>query len=133
MSEKATITAKQHVAVMALLSERTVTDAARVIGVDERTIYRWLKNETFKAALADAQAAAYDAMVRALSSLSASAVNVLADQLASGSAALRVKVALAVLDRLSAFYGLRQTESKIGEFEEMINRLSAMESDLRNG
>lgn len=127
------ITAKQHVAISALLTERNVTDAAKVVGVARRTLERWTADdETFKQALAAAQAAAFDAMVRSLSSLSSDAINVLADQLKGGSAALKVKVALAILDRLSTFYLARQTESKIGEFEEMINRLSAMESDLRN-
>ena len=125
------ISQKQHVAVVALLTERTVGGAAKSVGVARRTLERWMKDdEVFKDALATAQQAAFDETIRGLSSLSASAINVLADELTNDNAALRVRVALAILDRLADFASTRSSESKLEEFERLVDSLAAMEKEV---
>ena len=48
---------KQEEAIIALLTNRSVEDAARVVKVAPRTLYRWL-NETFPVILATPRAVA---------------------------------------------------------------------------
>jgi hypothetical protein len=60
------ITHKQHKAVIALLTERTARDAARVAGVSEKTLYAWLGDDTFRAALRCAEGELLDSAVRRL-------------------------------------------------------------------
>ena len=125
------ISQKQHVAVVALLTERTVGGAAKSVGVARRTLERWMKDdEVFKDALATAQQAAFDETIRGLSSLSASAINVLADELTNDNAALRVRVALAILDRLADFASTRSSESKLDEFGRLVDSFAAMEKEV---
>ena len=60
------ITPKQARAVSALLTQRTIEDAATAAGVNARTLYRWLEVDTFRAALHAAEAAAIRDALRAL-------------------------------------------------------------------
>jgi hypothetical protein len=55
---KSSLTTKQSRAIVCLLSSRTIADAAKAAQISERTIFRWLKNNSdFRAALwATAQA-----------------------------------------------------------------------------
>jgi hypothetical protein len=62
------ITTKQHKAIAALLSERTIGAAAKRAGIAERTLYTWLKTDTdFRAALRSAEKDMLDAVTRRLS------------------------------------------------------------------
>ena len=47
---------KQEEAIMALLSNRTVEDAARVVKITPRTLYRWLNEPGFDAAIRTSKA-----------------------------------------------------------------------------
>ena len=49
---------KKEAAVLALLSSRSVEEAARVAGVNARTLYRWQKDPEFAAAYREARRAA---------------------------------------------------------------------------
>ena len=60
------VTPKQARAVSALLTNRTIEDAATAAGVNARTLYRWLELDPFRAALHAAEAAAIGDALRAL-------------------------------------------------------------------
>ncbi len=62
------ITTKQKKAITALLSERTARDAAKAAGVGERTLYNWLGEPAFRAALRSAETGLLDTVTRRLSS-----------------------------------------------------------------
>lgn len=49
------LTPIQTRAVIALMEERTITEAAAKADVGERTLYRWMKDPFFKLALAEAE------------------------------------------------------------------------------
>jgi len=49
------LTPKKHKAIVALMEERTIAEAAEKAGVGERTLYRWLKEPDFKTALIEAE------------------------------------------------------------------------------
>lgn len=61
------ITVKQQKAITALLSERTGRDAAKVAGVSEKTLYTWLADKDFRAALRSAEADILETVTRRLS------------------------------------------------------------------
>jgi hypothetical protein len=65
MNEKV-ITVKQTKAITALLSERTGRDAAKKAGVSEKTLYGWLADPAFRAALRSAEAEVLDTVTRRL-------------------------------------------------------------------
>lgn len=61
------ITVKQQKAISALLSERTIRDAAKKAGVSEKTIYTWLKNDAaFRAELKAAESGVLEDVARRL-------------------------------------------------------------------
>lgn len=65
-SEKG-ITTKQQKAITALLSERTAGLAAKRAGIAERTLYNWLADPAFRAALRSAESEVLDTVTRRLS------------------------------------------------------------------
>jgi AcrR family transcriptional regulator len=58
--------AKQEAAVLAMLTARSVEDAARSAGVAPRTLYRWLKEKDFDAAYREARRAAFSQAIARL-------------------------------------------------------------------
>jgi hypothetical protein len=71
------VTPKQARGIMALLTEPTITAAASKAGVTPKTIYKWLREPRFKAALSEAQAGEIDAAARRLSGLQSKAIGAL--------------------------------------------------------
>jgi hypothetical protein len=60
------ITTKQQKAITALLSERTIGEAAKRAGVGERTLYTWLADPVFRSALKSAEKNVLDDVTRRL-------------------------------------------------------------------
>lgn len=117
------VTPVQARAIVALMTERDVKAAAKAVGCGERTIYRWLTEPAFQAALKQAQAAATDAAIRRLADATGTAVDVLKHVMGDAAASpnARIRAADVVLGRLM---DLRQ----LSEFEA---RLTAIEQELR--
>jgi transposase-like protein len=68
---------KQEAAILALLSSRNVEEAARAAGVNQRTLYRWMKEPAFNAAYRAARRAAFAQSVGRLQQASSAAVSTL--------------------------------------------------------
>lgn len=66
MSENDTLTRNQRRAMVALLRQRTIGDAAASIGFNERTLRRWLREPAFLLALRQLEGNAIADAVRAL-------------------------------------------------------------------
>ena len=74
MGEKVTtITPRQSLAILALLTSGKVPDAAAAAGVSSKTVYAWLKQPAFQAALGAAAAAALTGLARRIAGLRDSA------------------------------------------------------------
>jgi len=71
------ITVRQQKAIAALLTERTTRDAAKKAGLNEKTLYVWLNEPTFRGALRDAEKAILDDITRRLSAGQELALNTL--------------------------------------------------------
>ena len=123
MTENATLTPRQLRAVNALLTHPTVAAAAGVLGVAPSTIYRWLGENAFRAALAQAEGEAVAAAGRRLAALAQGALDELARAMtdAQTPAPTRVRAAEVVLGHLLKY-------REIVQFE---NRLDALEREMR--
>lgn len=118
-----TLTPKQQRAVRALLEQKSVGDAAKSIGVGERTLFRWLTDPAFKLALSAAESDLLDAATRRLLSLQDAAIGTFESLLADGSEAsdtVRLRAASAVLDHLLKLRELRDIEQRLTALEQTI-------------
>jgi transposase len=114
---------RQRAAIFALLEHPTTREAARVAGVGESTLRRWLvSDEAFRAALADAQHRATEAAFGRLASRSERAVETLEKNLSSGAAGVEVRAALGWLSLLHK----RGESSRYARMEQEIERLASL-------
>ncbi|MCL4296526.1 MAG: hypothetical protein KJ077_12395 [Anaerolineae bacterium] len=116
------LTAKHYKALAALLNSTTLTSAAKVCGLSERTLQRYLELPAFKQALAEAEAAAMSEAARLLARVSTSAVAVLASVMgdASQPGAVRLNAAKSLLSVAIAFRGHVDLETRLAQLEATI-------------
>ena len=77
MASNGRLTGKQERALLALLSERTVEEAATVARVGTRTLFTWLRNPDFCDAYHEARARAVSQAISRLQQVSSQAVDTL--------------------------------------------------------
>ncbi len=117
------LTPKQDQAILALLSEPTISKAAGALGVSERTIHRWLEDETFHRAFRKARREAFAQAIAVTQRYAPVAVHALAKVMTDGSvqASARVSAATALL---------RFSRESI-ELDDIAGRLEALERDSK--
>lgn len=119
------LSTKQKRAIAALLSQKSVRAAAESARVGERTLYRWLKDAGFRAALAAAEGDAIDQATRRLIAM-------------TGKAADELQAILTDLDstpavRLRAIELIFANALKLRELRNVEERLAALEKAVNNG
>jgi hypothetical protein len=110
---------KQEEAIMALLSNRTVEDAARVVKITPRTLYRWLNEPGFDAAYRQARRTAFGQCTARLQQASGAAVSVLLRVLTDPAtpAAVKVRAADSVLHHAEKSSEIEDIEARVAELE----------------
>ncbi len=110
---------KQIRAIAALLSSRNVEAAAQVVGIGERTLWRWMAEPEFAQELTHAEAAAIDAATRRLVHMQDGAIDALQAVLVDPTArpTVKLRAATAVLDYLLKLRELRNVEARLGALE----------------
>ncbi len=120
-ADSGTLTPKQHRAIAALLSTGSVREAAQQAGVGERTLYSWLSDDAFRAALESAQ-----------SDLVATHVAALVGELGRNRQAMidlrdnaqhestRLRAAIALDDSLRQWRSLAEFERRLTELENQV-------------
>lgn len=122
MNNSGAISTRKTRALQALLTCKNVTEAGEVSGIPVRTVYRWLQEPEFQAALSNAENEILDGAVRRLTALSDAAVGVLADSLAEGVADyVRLKAAGSVLDYVLRLREMRNLEKRLQTLEDLLN------------
>jgi len=121
----AEITPTQRRFLAALLVSRTVSEAIRKANVSERSAWRWMKDEAFRAALVEAEGQVLDAAMRRLLAMQATAIDALeaalTDPQARQSDKIRaVELALSHILRLRAATTL---EERLNELEQRIEEV----------
>jgi hypothetical protein len=113
------LSSAQRKGIAALLSARNVEAAAKASGIGERTLWRWLAEEHFKAALANEEMNLIDFAVRQLLQLQQGAIGILAKVLADPKtpASVKVRAALGMLDITVKLRELRNVEARLCALE----------------
>jgi len=110
---------KQEEAIAALLSQRSIEDAARVVGVAEKTLRRWMQEPQFKAhylrARREGVSQAVARLQQATGAAAAVALKLLTDP--NVPAAVRLRAAEFVFDRSSKGIELEDIEARVAELE----------------
>jgi transposase-like protein len=104
---------------IAALSQRNVEDAARAVGVDAKTLLRWMKEPEFDAEYRSARRAAFGQSVARLQQASGAAVSTLLKIMVDTStpASTRARCADSVLSQTAKAIELDDIESRLSELE----------------
>jgi len=116
---------KKEEAVIALLTHRTMEEAARAVNVATKTLLRWQKEPEFDDAYRSAKRAAFGQSIARLHHLSSAAVSTLGKIMLDSATppATRVRAADSILDHTT----------KAIEIEEIEARVAALEQAAPNG
>jgi hypothetical protein len=111
---------KQEEAIVALLSQRNIEDAARSAGVGARTLIRWLKLPEFRVAYREARRAAFSQSIARLQQGSSAAATTLLKIMLdpNASASTRVRAADSVLDHAARAIEIEDLEARVAALEE---------------
>jgi len=113
------LASKQESAIVALLSSKNVEEAARVVDVDPRTIYRWLKEPAFNAAYREAKRASFSQGIARLQQMTSAAVSTIGR--------IMVDPNTPASTRLRAADSIISHAAKAIEIEDLETRLSLLE------
>ena len=110
---------KQEEAILALLTNRTVEDAARAVTITPRTLYRWLREPGFDAAYRQARRTAFGQCTARLQQASSAAVSVLLKVLVDPAtpAAVKVRAADSVLNHAAKALEIEDIAARVVELE----------------
>jgi transposase-like protein len=110
---------KKEAAILALLSQRNIEDAARSVGVSPRTLYRWLRDPDFSAGYRAARRAAFSQSAARLQQMCSAAVTTLGKVMVDPNSpvASRVRAADSVLDHAAKSLEIEDIEVRMSELE----------------
>jgi hypothetical protein len=110
---------KREEAITALLTHRSVEDAARAAGIATVTLWRWLRLPEFQAAYRQARREAFSQSIARLQQASAVAVSTLLKVMldANAPAAVRVRAASSVLDHAATAIEIDDMEGRLAALE----------------
>jgi transposase len=116
---------KQEKAIMALLTEPTIRQAAERAGVGETTLYRWMQEEKFDKAFKEARKRAMNQTISQLQQTTTDAVETLKTIMndADASASSRVTAAKTVLEMAFKAFELNDLAAKVEEMEQYIEEI----------
>lgn len=122
MSENVTLSAKQRRGIISLLEEGTIQAAAESAGVTPKTIYRWMDDPDFRAALRAAEGQLLVLVTARLNDEAAAAVRTLSEMHKDENqpGGVRVRAANYILNHLL----------KIRDQREIVERLEALERKI---
>jgi transposase-like protein len=110
---------KKEEAIAALLTQRNVEEAARAVGIDTKTLLRWMKEPAFDAEYRAARRAAFGQSVARLQQASSAAVSTLLKVMVDpGSpASTKVRAADSVLAHTAKAIEIDDIEARVSELE----------------
>ena len=118
------ITRKQDQAIAALLSQPTMVKAAEAIGVDEVTLWRWMKTDGFRQKYKDAKRQVVEHAITLLQNACSEAVQTLRDVMANDEASAS--------SRVSASKAVLEISIKTVEIEKLEERIATLENILKH-
>jgi transposase-like protein len=111
---------KKEAAILAMLTTRSIEEAARLAGVPPRTLYRWLKEHEFDAAYRKAKRTAFgQATARLHQGAGAAATTMMKIMLDAGaSASTRLRAADCVFSHGRNAFEMEEIEARISALEQ---------------
>jgi transposase-like protein len=112
---------KQELAVMALLTEPTIKQAAEKVGINEATMHRWLQLDSFQDMFRNAKKQAVSQATARLQQSSSLAVETLNEVMANKKASpmARVTAAKTVLEMCFKAYEIEEIKDRLEKLEDM--------------
>jgi hypothetical protein len=116
--------AKKEAAIVALLSQRNVEEAAKNVGISPRTLYRWMQEPDFSAAYRAARRAAFSQCIARLQQMCTAAVSTLGRVMLDGTAPAgsRVRAAESVLSLAAKAMEMDDLEGRITALERVAEK-----------
>ena len=115
------VNAKQAKAIAALLTEKTIGAAAVSAGIGERTLYKWLADNSFRTALKSAEAELVDSAVRRLAKGQGAALDTLETLMSKAKhESTRASAAVSWLNLFLRFSEARDIEQRLSELEKQV-------------
>ena len=110
---------KKEDAIVALLTTRTVEEAARVVNISPRTLLRWMKEPEFDLAFRAAKRAAFGQAIGRLHHLSSAAVSTLGKVMLEGVTppATKVRAADSILNHTVKAIEIEDIEARVAALE----------------
>ena len=110
---------KKEEAIVALLTQKNIEEAARSIGIGSATLLRWLKNPDFDKAYREARRAAFRQSVARLQQASGAAVTTLLKLMIDPATppSTKARAADSVLDHSAKAIELEDIEARVSELE----------------
>jgi len=112
--------AKREAAIVALLTSRSIEEAARSVGIAPRTLFRWLKEPDFDAAYRVAKRAAFGQSIARLHYLTSAAVSTLGKVMFDSAtpAATKARTADSILHHASKAIEIEDIETRVAALEQ---------------
>jgi len=122
MNENVTLRSNQRRALETLTTTGDITKAANAAGVTRQTVYRWLQEPDFKAALAEVESTALKTLSAELSILAREATGVIRQILRNKKAGstVRLRAANSVLSNVLRFLELKELDERLTALEERL-------------
>ena len=111
------LTARQQRVIAALLTARSIGEAAGIANINERTIRRWLEQPLFREALREAERAVLRNSLGRIQSLTAKAADTLESLLSAQSEPVRVAAAKEILQRAMDAAAVQELEERVERLE----------------
>lgn len=115
---------KWETAALALISEKTIADAAAKVGVTDACLYKWMNDPEFLAMYRSKKAVIVERAVGTLADCAVDAVTSLRGLLSSKKESVRARVGLGILDQLNKSTETSFIMQKITEMEERLAALT---------
>jgi transposase-like protein len=113
---------KKEAAIVALLTQKNIEEAARVTGITANTLLRWMQDPEFDAAYREARRAAFGQSVSRLMQASTAAVTTLLKVMldAGAPATAKVRAADCVLNHSAKAIEMEDIEARVAELEQSL-------------
>jgi transposase-like protein len=110
---------KQEEAIVALLTQRNIDEAAKAVGIAPNTLLKWMKQPEFDTAYREARRATFRQSVARLQQASGTAVSTLLKIMVDATAphSTRVRAADSVLDHAAKAIEIEDIEVRVSELE----------------
>jgi transposase-like protein len=114
-----TLDPKKEAAIVALLGQRSVEEAARSIDISPSTLFRWLKEPDFQAAYLAARRMGYTQSIARLQQATGAAVSTLLKVMVDPSTppATKVRAAHSVLEHSAKAIEIEEIEARVARLE----------------